>query len=311
MQRNIVILFLFICLIFFIPSHISAQNTNVPTPTPEGATSTTDIAEKLKCGFADVQEATQCCTADAASKVDLNQAFNVVPNKCLILDQYVCLGDLAKDVGSVFSDNINEKLTEFKKIGNDPKAKQQLCIVGRPQARLKPGYEALKIIGTGGNSYVVDQSGIIPPEWADAAYQQAPDALTSCTCVSENAQDICGYYHKKDTEDFKACSACMRLNDVDTKGKYIYTAIGCVNATAEGIVSKLFGFGIGLAGGVALLCIIYASFQMQLSRGNPEKIKKAQELLTSCITGLIIIIFSVFILRVIGVDLLKIPGFGN
>jgi len=67
--------------------------------------------------------------------------------------------------------------------------------------------------------------------------------------------------------------------------------------------------GIGLAGLIALLCIIYAAFMIQISSGNPERIKKAQELLTSCIMGLMLIIFSVFILRLIGVDILKIPGF--
>ena len=40
-----------------------------------------------------------------------------------------------------------------------------------------------------------------------------------------------------------------------------------------------------------------------------EKIKKAQDLLTSCIMGLMLIIFAVFILRLVGVNILRIPGF--
>jgi hypothetical protein len=67
--------------------------------------------------------------------------------------------------------------------------------------------------------------------------------------------------------------------------------------------------GIGLAGGVAMLCIMYSAFRMQTSQGNPEAIKKAQETLTSCITGLVLIIFSVLILRIIAQDILRIPGF--
>ncbi|MCL4363982.1 hypothetical protein M1328_01960 [Patescibacteria group bacterium] len=91
----------------------------------------------------------------------------------------------------------------------------------------------------------------------------------------------------------------------------VYTGIGCVKTDLQQFIQQtVFGFGIGLAGGFALLCIIYAAFQMQSSEGNPEKLKKAQELITSCIMGLMLIIFSVFILRLIGVDILRIPGFG-
>jgi len=87
--------------------------------------------------------------------------------------------------------------------------------------------------------------------------------------------------------------------------------MGCVYTDTKDFIEKtVFGLGIGLAGGFALLCIIYAAFMMQSSQGNPEKLKKAQELITSCIMGLMLIIFSVFILRLIGVSILKIPGFG-
>ena len=58
------------------------------------------------------------------------------------------------------------------------------------------------------------------------------------------------------------------------------------------------------------MCIIYSAYLIQFSRGNPERIKKAREYLTSCIMGLLLIIFSIFILRLIGVDILRIPGFG-
>jgi hypothetical protein len=90
----------------------------------------------------------------------------------------------------------------------------------------------------------------------------------------------------------------------------IWTSIGCISSDLKGFISQtLLSWGIGLAGIIALLCIIYSAFQMQTSQGNPEKIKKAQELLTSCIMGLMLIIFSIFILKLIGVNILKIPGF--
>ena len=90
----------------------------------------------------------------------------------------------------------------------------------------------------------------------------------------------------------------------------VWTGIGCVYTDTKAFIEKtVFGMGIGLAGVLALLCIIYSAFMMQSSQGNPEKLKKAQEMITSCIMGLMLIIFSVFILRLIGVDILNIPGF--
>ena len=99
------------------------------------------------------------------------------------------------------------------------------------------------------------------------------------------------------------CSTCIKDGGV-------WTSIGCIQGSLNRFIGEtVFGLGIGLAGGIALLCIIYAAFMMQSSQGNPEQLKKAQEMLTSCIMGLMLIIFSIFILRLIGVDILKIPGF--
>ena len=93
-------------------------------------------------------------------------------------------------------------------------------------------------------------------------------------------------------------------------GGGVYSGIGCIKTDIKQFIQEtLLGMGVGLAGGFALLCLIYAAFQMQSSQGNPEKLKKSQELITSCIMGLMLIIFSVFILRLIGVNILRIPGF--
>lgn len=97
-----------------------------------------------------------------------------------------------------------------------------------------------------------------------------------------------------------------------TQGGALWTGIGCVPLTVNPLINDyLLTIGVGLAGGIALLCIIYAAFQLQTSQGSAEKIKKAQELLTSCIMGLMLIIFSVFILKLIGVDILRLPGFSR
>jgi hypothetical protein len=114
--------------------------------------------------------------------------------------------------------------------------------------------------------------------------------------------DFC--QRQSNIKDRNACLACANDGGV-------FSGIGCVKTdTKKFIEETVFGLGIGLAGGFSLLCIIYAAFMMQSSQGNPEKLKKAQELITSCIMGLMLIIFSVLILRLIGVNILRIPGFG-
>lgn len=131
----------------------------------------------------------------------------------------------------------------------------------------------------------------------------------NCTCLKESQitptpieaiKKMCQDY--ANTNEKVKCEACA-----DTAGAW--TGIGCVYGDfSRFITEELLKWGIGLAGIISLLCIIYAAIMMQTSSGNPERIKKAQELLTSCIMGLMLIIFAVFILRLIGVSILRIPG---
>lgn len=87
------------------------------------------------------------------------------------------------------------------------------------------------------------------------------------------------------------------------------TAIGCIPLGEEDLATFFLRWGIGVGGGIAFLMIIFAGFQIMVSQGNPDKLKAGQELLSAAIAGLMLLIFSVFILRFVGVTILKIPGF--
>lgn len=89
----------------------------------------------------------------------------------------------------------------------------------------------------------------------------------------------------------------------------VETAIGPINTLIWQLVQSVFGILLSLSGGVAILLIIAAGYQMIVSQGNPEKVKESRERLTAAIVGLLFIIFSVAILQFIGVHLLQIPGF--
>ena len=87
----------------------------------------------------------------------------------------------------------------------------------------------------------------------------------------------------------------------------IDTAVGCIPfSNPEQFISSLYKWGIGIGGGVAFLLIIVAGFQIIISQGDPKKIQTGKELLTSVITGIVMLIFSVFILKFLGSDLLGI-----
>lgn len=93
------------------------------------------------------------------------------------------------------------------------------------------------------------------------------------------------------------------------KNNVCITAIGEISTDPAGFVKSIFGIILSLSGGVALLLIIFSGYKLMLSQGNPEKAQEAKETLTAAIVGLLFIIFSLVILQVIGVDILRIPGF--
>lgn len=89
----------------------------------------------------------------------------------------------------------------------------------------------------------------------------------------------------------------------------INTAIGCIPTEFGGLLATFFNLGAGIGGGIAFLLILFGGFQILTSAGNPEQLNAGRELVVSAISGLLMIIFSVFLLRVIGVDILGLPGF--
>ena len=87
------------------------------------------------------------------------------------------------------------------------------------------------------------------------------------------------------------------------------TALGCLPYTRDAFVSALLTFIVGLAGGIALVIMLIATFQIMTAGGNPQQLKKGKELLTSAIIGLLFLIFSVSLLRLVAGDIIKLPGF--
>lgn len=87
------------------------------------------------------------------------------------------------------------------------------------------------------------------------------------------------------------------------------TAIGIINTSAIGFVTTMIMLILGVAGGIAFILIVYSGFKIIVSQGSPEAVQGARETLTSAIVGFLLIIFSIFILQFVTVDILAIPGF--
>lgn len=112
--------------------------------------------------------------------------------------------------------------------------------------------------------------------------------------------------HFVDSANQSVCKSCF-------EGGGAWTAIGCLggNDPSE-FISAILKIGTGLGGGIAFLLILFSGFQRITSAGNPEKLHEAKELMTAAISGLLLIIFSIFLLRLIGVELFgTLPGFNG
>jgi hypothetical protein len=85
------------------------------------------------------------------------------------------------------------------------------------------------------------------------------------------------------------------------------TALGPIPTDVAGFASKFASIAIGIAGGIAFLLMIYGSFRLVFSNGDVEAVQQGRQIIVAAVTGLIVIIFSIFILRLIGITILGLP----
>ncbi|MFZ5845440.1 MAG: hypothetical protein ACOY0S_03155, partial [Patescibacteria group bacterium] len=127
-----------------------------------------------------------------------------------------------------------------------------------------------------------------------AAVAQSPTPIVS--------SKICDFVQDENVRKTK-CEPCFALGNS-------WTAIGCIPTDPAGFIGTFLGFGVGIAGGIAFLLILFGGFQIMTSSGNPERLNAGRELVGAAITGLLLIVFSLFLLRLIGFNILGIPLFG-
>lgn len=87
----------------------------------------------------------------------------------------------------------------------------------------------------------------------------------------------------------------------------VQTGLGPIPDNPKGLADGVFKIALGAAGGIAFLLIIYGGFKLAFSQGDPKAIQDARDVITSAIVGLVLVVLSVFLLNLIGIDILGLP----
>lgn len=82
------------------------------------------------------------------------------------------------------------------------------------------------------------------------------------------------------------------------------TAIGDIPANPFNLAQKVITFGIGLAGGIALILMVIGSIRVLTSSGDQQRLSAGRDMIVAALAGLLFLIFSIIILHFLGVNVL-------
>lgn len=84
------------------------------------------------------------------------------------------------------------------------------------------------------------------------------------------------------------------------------TAIGDIPTDIQGFAARILEIAIGLAGGLALILMVIGSVRVLTSSGDQQKLAAGRDMIVAAVAGLLFLIFSVLILRFIGIQILNL-----
>lgn len=246
-------------------SFVIAQEP-LPTNLMSYASNDDVLVPGVSCGIADSTKARACCISDEDIAQDEPPGL---------------LERVSKRLGLSVISNSLEKKREFGNELNALKRKNlknaKRCLSGEPQF------------------YQIDPA--------------VPKTINNCTCVDPKTDEndavtkMCKKYlydgEKRTSEKERlSCISCAQTSGY-------WSSFGCIPLNMSDLISKvILNVGIGLGGFIAVMCVTLNAIRLQLSRGDSSKIQSVRENMTSCILGLILILFSVFILRIVDITIL-------
>jgi hypothetical protein len=87
----------------------------------------------------------------------------------------------------------------------------------------------------------------------------------------------------------------------------LQTALGCINIQSfERLAAQILQLSTGIVGGMGLISIAFGALQIIFSAGDPKRIQSGKNLISSSIGGILFLIFSTVMLRVIGINILRV-----
>jgi hypothetical protein len=99
-----------------------------------------------------------------------------------------------------------------------------------------------------------------------------------------------------------------------------FTILGCVKTqlndftqtgAASSLIQMLLNVIFATAGGVAILYIIYGSFLVMTSQGDPERLAYGKRVIVGSIVGLILVLTSIMLVNLVAKGILRLPGFSD
>lgn len=119
--------------------------------------------------------------------------------------------------------------------------------------------------------------------------------------INNSVNDTLAYL-RTDAENKDLLKACRERGG-------IYIFVGCVDPTPLGFITGLIRITLGVVGGVALLQLIWVGILLQ--SGQEKQIAAARKNLFATLTGVAVLVFSILILRILGVNVLDILPAGS
>lgn len=89
------------------------------------------------------------------------------------------------------------------------------------------------------------------------------------------------------------------------------TALGTISNRIDGVknfLSDSMEILLGLSGALALCLLVYAMYLLTTSHGDQKNISAGKDIIEGVIAGLLFMIFSIILLKIIGINILAIPG---